>query len=63
MQTCHERFVPYSKSIKEKLNIKETNNVITPDLETGEIVVLDMILTDYKRLCKENDYLFEVVYK
>ncbi|MGV8984626.1 hypothetical protein [Clostridium sp.] len=63
MQTWHERFVPYSKSIKEKLNIKEINNVITPDLETGEIVVLDMMITDYKRLLKENDYLFEVVYK
>ena len=63
MENWHGRLVPYSKSIKEKLNIKEINNVITPNLETGEIVVLDMILTDYKRLLKENEYLFEVVHK
>ncbi|MBU3198253.1 hypothetical protein LL037_21155 [Clostridium estertheticum] len=63
MQNWHERLSPYSKCIKEKLNIKETYNLITTDLETGEIVVLDIMLSDYKRLLKENDYLFEVAYK
>jgi hypothetical protein len=56
----HENLSSTLDRLREKANLKNEKYVITYDLDSREIVVIDILRKDYKLLCKEHSYLVKL---
>lgn len=57
-----EKITILSKNIRQKLNITEADSVITYELDSAEIIVLDLNIDKYKRLCEKHNYFVNVIW-
>jgi hypothetical protein len=49
--------------IRKKAKLVKLENVIRYEFSEKEFIVLDLLMKEYKEICKDNNYLVKVVYK
>jgi hypothetical protein len=59
----HESISEILVSLREKTNLKDEPHIFTYDLKTKELIVIDILKTDYDKLCREHNFLVSVNFK
>jgi hypothetical protein len=59
----HEKLEDIIEPIRKKLKLEDEKNVVRYEFGSKELIVLDILKTEYKKICAKYHYMVNVVYE
>lgn len=59
----HENTEILFEQIKKKLDLEDEKHVVKYEFGAKELIVVDILRTEYKKICIKNHYMVNVIYK